>query len=199
MTVKNAIFLLLAGLFLLTENTAYAGSYWPSTEAEFAKLPPYCKARVAKGKGLKMSDAEIQKWKNALGPGFIHVHHLCAALNYNILRPGSTDKPGLRVVMKDIEYVQKKAPKDFPLHPLLSLERGKILLRLDQPVEAIMEFQKAIAVKPSYTPPYAALGDYYTESGQTDKAIDILEKGLKHSPKSRRLKRRLSKLKPAEE
>ncbi len=197
--MRTSIITALAAFLVFWTNTTFAASYWPSTEAEFSKLPPYCKARAGKGKGLAVSDYEIQKWKQKLGPGFLHVHHLCAALNFNIIYPGTTDKPALKVIVKELDYVQRHAPADFPLHPLVSLERGKFLLRLDLVTEAILEFQKAIKFKPSYTPPYAELSDYYAETGQTEEAISILKEGLKHSPRSRRLKRRLSKLIPSEQ
>ncbi len=57
-----------------------------------------------------------------------------------------------------------------------------------------MEFRHAIELKPTYTPPYVALSDYYVEKGQIEEAKKILEEGLKHSPESSRLKRRLKKL-----
>ena len=183
---------------LFSANFAFADTYWPSTAVEFARLPPYCKARAGKG-NLKPSEVEIQHWKQKLGPGFLHVHHLCAALNFNNKYPGTTDESALRVVIKELDYLQEHAPSDFPLHPLVSVERGKFLLRLNLAAEAILEFQNAIRLKPSYTPPYAELADYYAETGQTEEAINILREGLKHSPKSRRLKRRLAKLTPSEE
>ena len=97
-------------------------------------------------------------------------------------------------MLKEFEYTQKHAGKNFPLQPKISLEKGKVLLQLNRNTEALSEFQTAIQLKPSYTPPYAELSDYYVKIGIPDQAENILKQGLKHSPNSKSLKRRLAKL-----
>lgn len=49
-------------------------------------------------------------------------------------------------------------------------------------------------LKPGYASSYAALSDYYKKIGLKKRAKDILEEGLKYSPNSKKLKRRLEKL-----
>jgi len=180
--------------FVFTESVA---TKWPTTESEFAMLPPYCKARQGRQYGLKMSEAEIQKWKRALGPGFNNVHHFCAGLNTLYIlnkKVNGAGKAELGGVLKEFEYTQTHSSKNFPLQPRISVEKGKLLLRLNRIGEAISEFQQAMKLKPSYTSSYAALSDYYVKIGLLDKAESILKEGLKYSPNSKKLKRRLKKL-----
>lgn len=191
MTVDDIINRTIAIILFSAVSAESMATNWPKTESEFALLPPYCKAKMGPGNGLKVPEAEIQKWKQALGPGFMHVHHFCAGLN----SLNSTSVAALRVVLKEFEYSQKHSPKDFPLQPKISVEKGKLLLRLNRSAEAVSEFQHAIMLKPNYAPAYAALSDYYAQYDQLiDKAKKTLEEGLKHSPNSKMLKRRLAKL-----
>lgn len=169
---------------------------WPTTKTEFSKLPPYCLARHGPKYGIHVPKPEIEKWQRILGGGFLHVHHFCAGLNtLKILERGIPKEDQLIGVLKEFEYTQSHSPKDFPLQPLISVEKGKLLLRLNREADAIREFLHAIKLKPNYTLPYAVLSDFYVKYGQEKEAESLLEEGLKHSPKSKMLKRRLANLK----
>lgn len=169
---------------------------WPTTKAEFSRLPAYCLARHGPKYGISVPESEINKWKRILGAGFLHVHHFCAGLNtLRILDRKIPEKHELIGVLGEFEYTQRHSPKDLPLLPRIHVEKGKLLLRLDRNGEAVREFLQAIKLKPDYTLPYAELSDYYEKNELTKDAINILEEGLKHSPNSKRLKRRLDKLK----
>ena len=81
MNYRNAITRTFAIILFSFISANSLASNWPKSEAEFALLPPYCKARMGPGKGLNVPESEVAKWKQVLGPGFIHVHHFCAGLN----------------------------------------------------------------------------------------------------------------------
>src|SRR5690606_7056054 len=65
--------LLLALVLLLPIN----GWAMPQTDAEFALLPPYCRARI-----IEKNGPNYTYWSKKLGGGFIHVHHSCEAYDY---------------------------------------------------------------------------------------------------------------------
>lgn len=192
MTFRLAIYHSLAVILFFFISSECFAKFYPETEADFALLPAYCKARSSSGNA---PEAEIQKWKKLLGPGFIHVHHFCYGLHQlNIINRGVPTASQFNTVLQEFNYTQKHAGKDFPLQPKISLEKGKILLQLDRSSEAISEFNTAIKLKPTYTAPYAALSDYFIKVGLKDNAKAILEEGLRHSPNSKKLKRRLAEL-----
>ena len=99
--------------FLFSAPMVYA-SAWPTTPADFATLPPYCKARLKPS-----SETETQVWSQRLGTGFLHVHHYCAALHTEKLcfraKTSADRKACLRDAIKEIEYVEDHASPDFIL------------------------------------------------------------------------------------
>jgi tetratricopeptide (TPR) repeat protein len=63
-----------------------------------------------------------------------------------------------------------------------------------QTAEAIKHYQLALQAKENYTPAYVRLSELYLEANQPDEARKTLESGLKASPNSRSLKKRLKEL-----
>ena len=72
----NILKLLIIISLLLTSQWA-CGAY-PGTDADFAVLPPYCKARLSP---LGDKDPSNQLWNRRLGHDFLHIHHYCAGLH----------------------------------------------------------------------------------------------------------------------
>lgn len=190
--VNNMLAIMLSS-FISAESSA---ATFPKTEADFSRLPPYCRAKMGQRAGLKVTESEIRKWKQVLGPGYFQVHHVCAGLHTMYLLDKKVSVKDYEYIqaLKTYQYTQRHAPKDFVLQPKISVEIGKIFLRLNRNPEAISEFQNAIQLKPTYAASYAALSDYYKKAGLEQKAKDILEEGLKYSPNSKKLKRRLAEL-----
>ncbi len=94
----------------------------------------------------------------------------------------------------EYDYVIEKAPQEFAWLPEILTKKGESLVRLDRGAEGALEFERAIKLSPEYTLPYAALSDYYKESGQIAKARQALERGLAVAPDSRLLLRRKTDL-----
>jgi len=168
---------------------------FPKTDEEFARLPPYCRARMREDSTSPI----FKQWQSTLGPkNFIHIHHYCSALNYvnnaiNITKKIERQR-ALSSAIGGFQYVQDKAEPTFFLHPEISVQKGKALLKLGRIGEAVAEFTAAIEFKRDYTPAYGALADLHIEQGDKEKAREILEQGLAASPRSKSLRRRLSKL-----
>ena len=72
---KNLVFLIIIINTLFFSQQVYS---YPSTDEDFALLPPYCHAKMrgTKGKG------QSKIWSQRFGRSYIHVHHYCSALDW---------------------------------------------------------------------------------------------------------------------
>lgn len=165
------------------------------------KLPPYCKytmffnARVPGGDNRE----EMDRWKNIMGPTFIHMHHYCYGLmaTNRAIYSSPTHEARLHnlgVSITEFDYVIQRAPPDFALLPEMLTRKGESLISLDRGPEGVGVLRRAIDLKPDYWPPYAAASDYYKDHGAPAKAREWLEKGLAAAPDTRALTRRLAAL-----
>ena len=169
------------------------------TPAELLVLPPYCKdsqiiRKVNEGRGVERDEPIAQHWFSILGENFWDIHHYCFALT-NMNRADRTaneqEKRSLwRTAIPEFDYVLQRAEPNLILLPEIHLNKGKVLLHLDQDGAGVAEFEKAIEIKPDYWPPYAHLSDYYKEKKNPAKAREVLEQGLKANPDSEPLLRR---------
>lgn len=172
-----------------------AAAGYPKTDAEFARLPPYCKARMSDDNG-----AAYNHWQGVFGrANFVHLHHYCAALNdLNTARRDFANPEQQRNVLeaavKNFTYVERMTRPDFFLRPEVSVQKGKALVLLGRTAEAVQNFNSAIVFRPDYTPAYAALSDLYVDLGEKHKASEILQRGLKAKPDSKVLHKRLQRL-----
>ena len=165
----------------------------PSTDADFALLPPYCKARYG-----KTNKADVANWKRKMGRGWTDIHHYCSGLDSANKATRTLDKEKridlLNKALHGFSYMQERTGSKFILQPEISTQKGRVYLRLNQDGAALQEFYNAIKLNPKYTPAYSALSDYYRDNNDPEEARKILEQGLRHKPKSKALKRRLDKL-----
>lgn len=181
---------------LLIINQAFAA--YPETASDYALLPPYCKARAGKG-----SPANIKMWKQKIGSAFLHVHHYCASLHslrlaknmFPTNKNQQQDKNGLlSAAIGEIEYMESHAEATNILFPYIYTTKAEIYLEANQDTKALEYFNKAINANKKFTKPYALVSDYYKKKGMKKPAREILEAGLKYSPKSKALNKRLKKL-----
>jgi tetratricopeptide (TPR) repeat protein len=163
--------------------------------------PPYCRHTqlfrgVVPGGN---NQAEIERWESVLGETFIHMHHYCAALieTNRALFASRSRKERLFYLdhsIYEFDYIIRNATPDFKLLPEIFTKKGENLVRLDKGAQGIAEFQRAIALKPDYWPPYAYISDYFKEVGDVAAAREWLEKGLSVSPNAKALRQRLAEL-----
>lgn len=173
----------------------------PYNPREVRLLPAYCKytqdfrAKVPGGN----DPAEIERWTQVMGGTFNHMHHYCWGLmaTYRATlfsRDAQDRRHNLSSSIGDFDYVITKAPPDFAYLPEMLTKKGENLIMLDRGPEGVGELRRAIQIKPSYWPPYAALSDYFKDTGDTKRAREWLEKGLEAAPNTRALSRRLDEL-----
>jgi len=192
---KNTIYLVFLSVLLNTGNVL-AG--YPKTDADYMLLPPFCKARASGDKSLN-----YKNWAKKLGRDFLHTHHYCAALNTlrqaRLMFPKNKsqqqDKKGtLSFIFNNIQYMEDHAKPTYVLFPHIYTTKAEAYLEAKQTTKAIEYFNKAINANKKFTKPYALLSDYYLRIKNKKDALSILEDGLKHSPKSRALNKRIKKL-----
>jgi len=184
-----AILFSVLGFFILGEGSVEASESWRNNTSA---LPQYCKDR-AKGS----QSPEFGKWRRTFGEAFIHMHHYCSGIYAENKARASSDKrhKWLGVVAHQMGYVSNHCKKGCVLYPELHSRWGWALGEQRKFTDAIKHYQLAFQVKRNYTSAYAGLSDLYVKLKQPDEARKVLEAGLKVRPGSRKLERRLQKLK----
>jgi len=179
----------------------YPSSILAFDPREVALLPRYCKyTYYFKDKVPGGADVEARKrWFGVFGPIFEGMQHYCFGLmktNRAILlaRDGKTRRFYLEDAISEYDFVLDRAPADFILLPEILTKKGENLFRLDRAPVAVFVLERAIAAKPDYWPPYAALSDHAKQTGDREAARRWLEKGLAAAPDTPALTRRLHDL-----
>jgi tetratricopeptide (TPR) repeat protein len=194
MLKKIPVFLFVS---LLLNVSAVIAEY-PETDRDFSVLPPFCKAK------LKPSSAtETELWGKQLGHDFGHTHHYCAALHSlnlanNILATSEDNKQEKRHllsrVIDETKYMEEHASPNYVLFPNIYTTKAEALFALNQPAEATGYLMKAIAANKKFTKAYGMLAGYYIKIGDKKSANEILQEGLKYSPKSKTLQKKIKAL-----
>jgi tetratricopeptide (TPR) repeat protein len=190
-------------LALVVAPPAGAQVYDPHTyePSLVLRLPPYCKYTMFFNAKVPGGDnrVEQERWKNLMGPTFIHMHHYCyglmatnRAIYLSPTREARNHNFGISI--QEYDYVIQRAPEGFGLLPEMLTRKGESLISLDRGPEGVGELRRAIDIQPDYWPAYAAASDYYKEHGAPSKAREWLEKGLAAAPDTRALTRRLDAL-----
>lgn len=189
---RKRVSLLFISCFLCSVSYAF-----PVTKADLALLPPYCKGTQLI-RDISGDVTPYTEYQKVYGSEFQHLHHYCWALNFeNKLRrdPSNTVLRGLiSQGIGDIQYVIDQARPNYFLLPELYTAKARLLKLGKKPADAMSSLLKAIQVKQDYWPAYAMLSDLYKAQGDKANAIKVLEDGLKKSPQSKPLSRRLKEL-----
>ena len=177
----------------------YPDNFYELDPREVLLLPPYCVHGWYFRQKYGDNKAEQQRWFEALGPTFNHVHHYCfGLLKTNRALFLTTTKRYREFYLRDslveFDYVIERSPDNFVLLPEILTKKGENLVRLGRGDKAVETFERAVELNPKYWPPYAQLADYYQAGGQRDKAREILTKGLEQNPDAPGLRRRLNEL-----
>lgn len=169
-------------LFLLLLSKTSLAQY-AFSQNEVIRLPPFCRGLSI---GNFQENAKHLK-RNIKVPGE-HTQHFCHGMKAILRKEYAT-------AVQEFEYVQHHSKNKHALTPATSLYKAEALGKLDKIAPALEEYNKAIKLKNDYSHAYAKLSDYYLKLKQPKNAMDTLNMGLKFSPNSKLLKRRLKKLK----
>ena len=199
-TVTGIAIALLAPVHSVAQNQI---TYSP---LEMALLPEYCKyTQLYRDRVLGGRDpVKINQWYaifgGSPGEGLFHaMHHYCWGLthiNYANLQRGSQQerRHNLERSIGEFDYVIRHSKPSDKIMPEIHTKKGESLMALSRAPLAIMEFEHAITLNPDYWPPYAAMSDYYKETGNVKLAREVLDRGLSSSPGALALTRRLAEL-----
>lgn len=200
--VKRVSAVLMSILVLVAPIRAFGGAeadvYAPRI---VALLPPYCKYAPGYSGRVPGGDdpVQVEHWKSVLGYMYYHIHHYCwglAQTEYALLFAHDAGERtfNLSASLGNFDYVLRHMKPDYVLLPEVLTRKGENLIRLGRAPEAMEPLERAIAAKPDYWPPYAALADYFKDAGEPAKAREWLRKGLEAAPKAEPLQRRLAAL-----
>jgi tetratricopeptide (TPR) repeat protein len=171
---------------------------------EVALLPKFCPYTQLFRTGVPGGNNQqlISAWSDRMGPVFHDMHHYCFGLmkthrGLYLSRDANTRNFYLNDALSEFDYVIVRAPETFVMLPEIVSKKGEVLVQLGRGPLAVMEFERAIELKPDFWPPYAHLGDYYKGVGNMQKAREVLETGLARAPDAKALQRRLAELKPS--
>ncbi len=194
----------ISGMTTMLLATMHAGAQY--SPKEMAMLPEYCKyTQLYRSQVVGGNDpVKIEYWYRifggSVGAGIFHsMHHYCAGLtsaNHAKFWPHSPQERQFKLQssINEFDYVIRASQPDEKMLPEFLTKKGESLIALGNGPLAIAELERAIVLKPDYWPPYAAMSDYYKETGNFKMAREVLERGLSSSPDTRALTRRLAEL-----
>jgi tetratricopeptide (TPR) repeat protein len=185
----------------LTQDFSNPSSITDYDPREVALLPHYCiytqlfREHVPGGSDI----TQIQAWRSFMGPEFEAMHHYCFGLmktNRATLHAQNKDQRlfYLTDAVTEYDFVLQRVPNDFIVLPEILTKKGENLVRMGREPLALIQFNRAIEVKPDYWTAYGDLSDLYKQQGNLTEARKVLEKGLSFSPNAPGLKRRMAEL-----
>jgi len=178
-----------------------------ATEADWALIPAWCRfamsARKTNNRVDQIPDPQLRAKIHALDTsGCNGFHHYCWALIWaNRGYFANSEDHALRRsffdwAISDLNYIlaNSEPGNTCSLFPETYTKMGEMKILINKPQEAETNYRAALKLKPGYAPAYAGLSDLYETQGHTDKAIAVLQAGLKVNPKSSALKKKLARL-----
>ena len=180
--------------FLLILSQGATAEYAISA-SELKMMPPFCK-----GLSIANFQASAKPLRSPIKVPGQHTQHFCHGMKALVrgqraeMRKKGSGKSNFQTASKEFNYVQSHSTKKHALIPATSLYKAFAFEKLGRQGEAIREYNKAISLKKKYPHAYSKLSDYYLKLGLKQEALETIKRGLKQSPKSKSLKRRLKKL-----
>jgi len=180
--------LLAAACFLGQAVPAFAYSYGPESEAEWAGWPEFCKVRyAASGEGQTSQLASkyppdvIQRLQSTFGECFTYLHHHCGA-RLQLQRAKLATNPGTRnfaleSAVKEDNFALSVCPVDNFFYPEIVTHLGLTFLEAKDLAKAEQQFDRAISSHPEYAGAYVAKASLLRKKGSVDAAVAVLVKG----------------------
>lgn len=161
------------------------------TDADLARLPEYCTARLK-------NTGEYNLWVQRLGRDFDHTHHYCFGLNdlnrYYESRTARDKKFNLKNAVGNFTYMVTHANQTYSLMPEVYMNRGLAFSLMKRNAEAVQDMNKALELNPNLVKAYSYLADFYSGINLKDRALRVIADGLRHNPDTTSLQRRYREL-----
>lgn len=157
-------------------------------------LPSFCKYT----RDGDFESPQSERYWKIIGPGWSHMHHYCRGIDKTFssfkIKDTKKRKFQLNTVIGEFDYILKRTDSTFKLRPNILVKKGDVYMLLEENVKAVQHYITAIKLRPDFVPAYVRLSNLYTSAGEPVKARQLLKRGLKYSPKSELLKRKLAEL-----
>lgn len=165
-------------VLLLISMPAWAALPWGPTPAEQAM----CQARIY---------ARLDRSH----PTAMHMHHYCDGLRFlDRAYAAMGNKKEMQFYLQEsiggFDTVLRSSQEGFPLRGEVHVGKARALKLMGRNAQAAAEYDKALRYKIDSPDVYIAVADYYKESGNKTKALEMVTQGLKTNPNSKGLKRR---------
>lgn len=146
---------------------------------------------------MVMCQARVYSRLDRSDPGSVHMHHYCDGLRfmdraYASMRNKADMKYYLQEAIGGFDYVLGKTQESYSMRGEVHLGKARALKLAGRNAEAVAEFNKALSYKADSPEIYRALADHYYDTGNKQKAMDLVIEGLQRNPNSKGLKRRYS-------
>ncbi len=178
------------------------------SQADWALLPEWCidtqdgpfgsPSYSGESKYGRSKSPRSDQWTGIFGSDFWHMHHYCRGLyaTYRLQR-ATTPKErvaALEVAIDEYRYVVRQCAPTMPLLPEVYLRMGEMYLRKDDKTLASDAFAMARQLKPDYWPAYTRWADELVSLRLFERARDIIDEGLRHSPQEAELLQRRAQI-----
>lgn len=165
-------------VLLLTSMPAWAVLPYDATPAEQA-----------------MCNARVYSRLDRSNPNAIHMHYYCDGLRfidraYASMSNKSEMQYYLKSSLSGFDIVLKSTQESYSMRGEVHVGKARALKLMGRNAEAAAEYDKALRYKLDTPDVYIAIADYYKESGNKTKALELVTEGLKINPDSKGLKRR---------
>ena len=125
----------------------------------------------------------------------MHMHHYCDGLRFlNRAYSAIGDKQEMRYNLNravgGFDYVLSHTQEDYSMRGEVHVGKGRAFKLMGKRVEAVAEFHKALRYGLESPDAYLSLADHYQETGNKQKALEMVTEGLRRAPDSKGLKRR---------
>jgi len=194
-------YMLLVYIFLTSlQISAFAAQGFGVTREELTLMPPYCTALLGQDVGLpNFKDSPL---RDTVPAGCPALNHYCYGLKAMIRVDRNRGVDQSFWLTSAIGHFRERTSgweKEAPtcsIRPEAYTNLGKALLRQNKALvgQAIMNYSKALELRPDYLPAYLALSDAYLGLGKKGEALHAAEQGLKYLPDSKGLLRRFKEL-----
>jgi len=177
------------GLALCTP-AAHAFTFQPN-KMQYYLMPDYCKAKMsdfhANREGFwsirfPINEKEIAYWKHRIGSDWHHMHHYCAGVAYLSEAQDPADRRAdwhYHLAVMEIRYTWSKSGPTAPLWPQMTLDYARANEGNGDRQKALELLTQLIGQAPDNPHVYLALAQTLKRGGDLEKAIPVLEEGLK--------------------
>ncbi len=167
-------------------STVFSGSYsvdYIVNQVKEKKLPEYC---MYMGVNHANRFERGDKLRSIYGPTWNHLHHFCWALV-------DARKGYPYQAIGNLDYVITRSAADFPLLPMVLLQKATILSVNNKYSDALEVYKEILNIKPDHEQAYLGMANIFIMQGDKKTAHVIVRQGLIHLPDSKKLKALLEK------